>query len=63
MDAGAHLDDRQQPEVGHQSGAGGGLERGLRAARHTWVLEKQEIVPGEGTLIVLENFEELRERF
>ena len=29
----AHLDDRQQPEIGHQSGAGGGAECRLRASR------------------------------
>ena len=43
------------------------LEAGLNAVfvphQHTWVLEKQEIVPGDGRLIVLERFEELRERF
>ncbi|HTS61604.1 MAG TPA: HAD family hydrolase [Candidatus Acidoferrales bacterium] len=43
------------------------LEAGLNAVfvphQHTWVLEKQEIVPGDGRLLVLERFEELRERF
>jgi len=43
------------------------LEAGLNAVFvphvHTWVLEKQEIRPGAGKLLVLERFEELRERF
>jgi putative hydrolase of the HAD superfamily len=43
------------------------LEAGLNAVfiphAHTWVLEKQEIVPGSGTLLTLTAFGELRERF
>jgi putative hydrolase of the HAD superfamily len=43
------------------------LEAGLNAVfvphAHTWVLEKQDIVPGAGRLLVLEKFAELRERF
>ncbi len=43
------------------------LEAGLNAVfvphQHTWMLEKQEIVPGNGRLIVLEGFEELRQKF
>jgi putative hydrolase of the HAD superfamily len=43
------------------------LEAGLNAVfiphQHTWLLEKQEIVPGKGSLIVLEGFEQLREKF
>ena len=32
MDASAGVDDREQPEIGHQSGAGGWAECGVRAA-------------------------------
>jgi putative hydrolase of the HAD superfamily len=43
------------------------LEAGLNAVfvphEHTWVLEKQELRPGKGRLLVLEKFEDLRERF
>jgi putative hydrolase of the HAD superfamily len=43
------------------------LEAGLNAVFvphvHTWVLEKQEIVPGVGQLLIVEKFEDLRERF
>jgi putative hydrolase of the HAD superfamily len=43
------------------------LEAGLNAVfvphAHTWVLERQEIRPGAGKLLVLERFEELREHF
>ena len=43
------------------------LEAGLTAVfvphRHTWVLEKQELRPGPGKLLVLEGFRELREHF
>jgi putative hydrolase of the HAD superfamily len=43
------------------------LEAGLNAVfvphAHTWVLEKQELRPGKGRLLVLEKFEDLRERF
>jgi putative hydrolase of the HAD superfamily len=43
------------------------LAAGLNAVfvphANTWALEKQEILPGKGTLIMLENFGELRERF
>jgi putative hydrolase of the HAD superfamily len=43
------------------------LEAGLNAVfvphAHTWVLEKQELRPGKGSLLVLENFEELRTKF
>ena len=43
------------------------LEAGLNAMfvphAHTWVLEKQEIRPGEGKLLVLEQFSDLREHF
>ena len=43
------------------------LEAGLNAVfvphAHTWVLEKQEIRPGEGKLMVIERFEELRKSF
>jgi putative hydrolase of the HAD superfamily len=43
------------------------LEAGLNAVfiphAHTWVLEKEEIRPVEGRLVVLERFEQLRERF
>ena len=43
------------------------LEAGLNAVfvphPHTWVLEKQEIRPGDGRLLRLERFEVLREHF
>ena len=43
------------------------LEAGLNAVfvphAHTWVLEKQELRPGKGRLLVLEKFEDLREEF
>jgi putative hydrolase of the HAD superfamily len=43
------------------------LATGLNAVfvphANTWALEKQEIVPGAGTLLVLKSFGELRERF
>jgi putative hydrolase of the HAD superfamily len=43
------------------------LEAGLNAVfiphAHTWVLENEEIRPVEGRLLVLERFEQLRERF
>jgi putative hydrolase of the HAD superfamily len=43
------------------------LEAGLNAVfvphAHTWMLEKQEIRPGKGKLIVAKKFEDLRKRF
>ena len=43
------------------------LEAGLNAVfiphAHTWVLEKEDIRPVEGRLLVLEKFEQLRDRF
>jgi putative hydrolase of the HAD superfamily len=43
------------------------LEAGLRAVfvphAHTWVLEKQDLRDGNGRLLVLEGFRELREHF
>jgi putative hydrolase of the HAD superfamily len=43
------------------------LEAGLNAVfvphEHTWDLEKQDLLPGKGQLLVLERFEDLRERF
>lgn len=43
------------------------LEAGLNAVfvphAHTWVLEKQEIRPGKGRLLVVERFADLREHF
>jgi len=43
------------------------LAAGLNAVfvphRHTWALEKQEIVPGKGRLLTVERFAELREHF
>jgi putative hydrolase of the HAD superfamily len=43
------------------------LDAGLNAVfiphAHTWVLEKEEIRPVEGRLVVLERFGQLRERF
>jgi putative hydrolase of the HAD superfamily len=43
------------------------LEAGLRAVfvphAHTWVLEKQEILPGNGRLLTVERFADLRTHF
>lgn len=43
------------------------LEAGLNAVfvphAHTWTLERQEIVPGAGQLLVLERFADLRQQF
>ena len=43
------------------------LEAGLNAVfvphAHTWLLENQDLRPGKGRLLVLEKFEDLRERF
>ncbi len=43
------------------------LEAGLNAVfvphAHTWVLEKQEIRPGKGRLVMVERFSDLREHF
>jgi putative hydrolase of the HAD superfamily len=43
------------------------LAAGLHAVfvphAHTWVLEKQEIAEGDGRLLVVERFEDLREHF
>jgi len=43
------------------------LEAGLNAVfvphAHTWVLEKQEIVPGEGKLLTVKEFRELQRLF
>ncbi len=43
------------------------LEAGLRAVflphAHTWTLERQEIVPGAGELLILKRFADLRQRF
>ena len=43
------------------------LEAGLNAVHvphpHTWVLEKQEIRPGKGHLLVVEKFADLRDHF
>jgi putative hydrolase of the HAD superfamily len=43
------------------------LEAGLNAVfvphAHTWVLEKQELRAGKGTLLVVDRFEDLRQRF
>ena len=43
------------------------LEVGLNAVfvphQHTWVLEKQDIRPGAGKLLVLDRFEDLRKHF
>ena len=30
---------------------------------HTWVLERQEIVPGKGKLITVEQFADLKKKF
>jgi putative hydrolase of the HAD superfamily len=43
------------------------LEAGLNAVfvphAHTWVLEKQELRAGRGNLLIVDRFEDLRERF
>jgi putative hydrolase of the HAD superfamily len=43
------------------------LEAGLNAVfvphEHTWVLEKQDLLPGAGTLMVVEEFARLRDIF
>ena len=43
------------------------LEAGLNAVfvphAHTWLLEKQELRPGKGRLLVVERFEDLRQKF
>lgn len=43
------------------------MEAGLNAVfvphAHTWVLEKEEIRPGKGRLLVVERFEDLRQHF
>jgi putative hydrolase of the HAD superfamily len=43
------------------------LEAGLNAVfvphAHTWTLERQEIVPGAGELLILKRFADLRQRF
>jgi putative hydrolase of the HAD superfamily len=43
------------------------IEAGLNAVfvphAHTWVLEKQDLQPGQGRLLIVEKFEDLRERF
>ncbi|HEV2446887.1 MAG TPA: HAD family hydrolase [Candidatus Sulfopaludibacter sp.] len=43
------------------------MEAGLNAAfvphAHTWILEKQEIRPGKGRLLLLERFSDLRDHF
>ena len=43
------------------------LEAGLNAVfvphAHTWVLEKQELRPGKGKLVLVEQFADLRKHF
>jgi putative hydrolase of the HAD superfamily len=43
------------------------LEAGLNAVfvphAHTWILEKQELRPGKGKLLVVEQFTDLRKVF
>ena len=43
------------------------LEAGLNAVfvphAHTWTLERQDIRPGRGRLLVIERFTELRDHF
>ena len=63
MDAGAHVDDRQQPEVGREPGAGSRAECGLRPACAHLGLEKQEIRPGPGRLLILDRFADLQKHF
>jgi len=42
---------------------GAGLNAVFVPHAHTWVLEKQEIVPGPGRLLTLNEFAELRKCF
>ena len=53
-----HMDDRQQPEVRYQSGAGRGIECGVRSAWRTWMLEHEEVDSAEPPrqLLVVEKF-------
>jgi putative hydrolase of the HAD superfamily len=43
------------------------LEAGLNAVfvphQHTWILEKQDLRPGKGRLLTVEQFADLREHF
>jgi putative hydrolase of the HAD superfamily len=43
------------------------LEAGLNAVfvphAHTWILEKQDLRPGKGKLLVVERFADLRKHF
>ncbi|HYW48283.1 MAG TPA: HAD family hydrolase [Bryobacteraceae bacterium] len=63
------MDPRRTWMVGNspKSDINPALEAGLNAAfvphAHTWILEKQEIRPGNGQLLVLERFADLRRHF
>ena len=63
MDRGPHLDDRQQPEVGHEPGAGSRAECGLRAARAYLAVGEVRDRAGGGQLLKVSSFEDLRELF
>jgi putative hydrolase of the HAD superfamily len=76
-DAAAYLQLAQERSMDHgrawmignspKSDVNPALEAGLNAVfvphAHTWVLEKQDIRPGRGRLLVLERFADLREHF
>ena len=63
------MDHRRAWMIGNspKSDVNPALEAGLNAVfvphAHTWVLEKQDIRPGRGRLLVLERFADLREHF
>ena len=63
------MDHRRAWMIGNspKSDVNPALEAGLNAVfvphAHTWVLEKQDIRPGRGRLLVLDRFADLREHF
>jgi phosphoglycolate phosphatase-like HAD superfamily hydrolase len=64
-----NLDPRRAWMIGNspKSDINPALECGLNAVfvphAHTWVLEKQDLTPGEGRLLILEEFVALRQHF
>ena len=63
MDPARDLDDRQQPEIGREPGARGGVERGLHSPCAYLGAGERGDPAGGGRLLVFERFEQLRERF
>jgi putative hydrolase of the HAD superfamily len=63
------IDPRQAWMAGNsaKSDINPALEAGLNAVfiphAHTWTLERQDIRPGKGRLLVLERFTDLKEHF